>query len=48
MSSLTERTVMVTGGGGGIGSATSLVLARAGATWSSPTSTRWRAGRPRT
>jgi NAD(P)-dependent dehydrogenase (short-subunit alcohol dehydrogenase family) len=32
MSSLTERTVMVTGGGGGIGCATSLALARAGAT----------------
>jgi NAD(P)-dependent dehydrogenase (short-subunit alcohol dehydrogenase family) len=32
MGSLTERTVMVTGGGGGIGCATSLALARAGAT----------------
>ena len=32
MSSLTERTVIVTGAGGGIGSATALALARAGAT----------------
>jgi NAD(P)-dependent dehydrogenase (short-subunit alcohol dehydrogenase family) len=32
MSSLAERTVMVTGAGGGIGSTTALALARAGAT----------------